>query len=1058
MQKRKWISSLLALAFCFNVFSSVHAQSAAAKPNLRFEHLAVEDGLPHSTVLGVLQDQQGFMWFATEDGLSRYDGINFKNFQHERSNPNSLTVNNTFALLESNDGLIWVGTDPGGLNVYNPKTGKFSVYQHDEDNPNSLADDSVWSLLEDSKGRIWAGTRNGLSRLDRDTGIFTNYYPDDEDPNSLASSVIYRIYEDSQGTIWLGTPNGLQRYNPQTDDFTTFVHDEDDEESLSKSNVWSIFEDSQGNFWVGTRRRGLNIFDRDTGKVTRHFYHDPDDPTTLSDDNIWNIFEDSRGRMWFLTEFGGLNLYDPQADVFYAYEHNPNDSRTISNNDLFWITEDHSGVLWITSRYGGVNKLYDGLSQFGLYRSIPESENSLNANEVYSIQADEDGTVWFGTFGGGLNCLDRNTGEMTYYMNDPDDPNSLSNDKVYYLHRATNGVLWVATYGGGLNRFNPLRDNFTVFTNTEETPYGVSIKYPTTLEDAKDGKLWIGTLGFGVLLFNPKTAEIEQHYEENPDDPDGLTEGTIYDMAYDGDGYLWIATGRGGLEMLDTETGIFTHHLNDPDDDNSILSNGVHALYWDETKGIMWAATTGGLSGYHIKSATWINFTREDGLPSDTLNGIQPGRNGNLWISSTKGISQLTFSEEAMFRNFSAADGLQGDQFQIASSHLGPDGEIFFGGSNGVTHFIPDELTHNPYRPLIVLTDFLLNDQVVLPGNGTLEVPIENTKTVNLPYEKNAFTIRFAALNYQQPEKNLYQYKLEGFDDDWSPIDYWHSARYTNIPPGEYTFIVRGANNNGIWDPVGARLQINILAPWWQKTWFRLLSAALASLLIFGAFQFRVRNIRSINQELEKRVAENTDALRFSQKKLYNANAELEMKLDEISTLQVQLKEQTIHDPLTGLCNRRHLSDILAREIPRAQRENIPLVFVLLDLDHFKQVNDVYGHIGGDKALIALGKLLKTYTRTNDYSFRYGGEEFMVLMTNIDLPSAYKRAEELLIAVQSLEIEHEGRFIPLTTSIGLASFPQHGNSAETLLLAMDDALYQAKHHGRNRVEIYRAKE
>lgn len=1046
MSGRRWWGSVILMALIFLGVFPAQARGMSSQGNLRFEHLTVEDGLPHATVLGVLQDRQGFMWFATSDGLSRYDGREFKNFQHDRNNPNSLSNNNTFSLIESSDGLIWVGTDPGGLDAYNPATGNFKHYVHAEDDPNSLANNSVWSLMEDRDGNIWVGTRAGLSRLDRESGLFTNYLPDADDPRSLAAPVVYRIYEDSAGTIWIGGNRGLQRYDPETDDFTTFTHDPEDETSLTSNDVWAMLEDSAGNFWVGTHRAGLNLFDRETGTIIRRFYHDDHDSTTLSDDNVWNLFEDSKGNLWVLTEYAGINRYDPVADAFVSYQHNPNDPSTISHNDVFWMTEDRSGVLWITTRYGGVNKLYDGLSQFGLYRGVPEDENTLNSNEVYSVLADEDGVVWFGTFGGGLNRLDRRTGKMTFYMHDPNDPASLSNDKVYYLHRGADGSLWVATYGGGLNRLNERTGKFTVYTNTEETPYGISIKYPTTLENAKDGKLWVGTLGFGLLLFNPKTAEIEATYEPDDADDSSMSEGTVYDLAYDQQGHLWIATARGGLEMFDPETGVFTHHVNNQDDEQSVLSNTVHALYWDGDSQTIWAATAGGLSGLNEKTGMWTNLTKKDGLPSDTLTGIQPGLGNTLWVSSTKGISCINFDTESIV-NYSAADGLQGDQFQIASSHLGPNGEIFFGGSNGVTHFLPQQLERNQYLPKTVFTGFYLNNKLIEAGSDILPVPIEKTSTITLTYEQKNFSFEFAALSYQLPSKNLYRYKLEGFDTDWSPPSTDNRARYTNIEPGMYTFKVLASNNDGVWNPVEAKIDVYVLPPWWESLWFRVLAGFGLVVLTFGIVQYRTRSIKRRNRELERRVAERTDELE-------TAHSELEMKLKEVNSLQVQLKEQAIRDPLTGLYNRRYLHQVLEKEVPRASREGTHLLFMLLDLDHFKNINDTYGHAGGDKALTTLSDLLVHYTRANDYAFRYGGEEFMLLLTNIDIEDGYQRAEELRQAVHALKIEHEDLPIRISTSIGIASYPQHGDHANALLLAMDDALYQAKHRGRDRVEIF----
>ncbi len=1019
---------------------------------LRFEHLTVEDGLPHSTVLSVLQDQQGFMWFATADGLSRYDGTEFTNFQNDKDDPNSLSNNNTFSLIESHDGLIWIGTDPGGLNVYDPSTGKFTVYRHYSEAQKSLADDSVWSLLEDKDGRIWVGTRNGISRLDRETGSFTNYLPDENNPRSLAAPVVFRIYEDRAGTIWIGTNNGLQRYDPDTDDFTTFLHSDDDPSSISSSNIWAMLEDSQGNFWVGTRRNGgLNLFDRENETFIA-YQHSTYDGKSISDDNIWYIYEDSSGNLWVLTADGGLNLFDVEKKTFKSFQHNPHDPSTLSNNDIFWMTEDASGVLWITSRYGGVNKLYSGLSQFGLYRGIPENSNTLSSNEIYSVLAEENGTVWIGTFGGGLNRFDRKTGRMTVYLNDPEDPTSISKDKIYYIQPGNIGGLWLATYGGGLNYMNTATQKFTVYTDTPETPYGLGIKYPTTIESAEDGKLWVGTLGFGMFLFNPETGEIEKEYEADAGNPDSMAEGTVYDLVVDPSHKVWVATARGGLELLDPQTDRFTNYLNDPDDDNSILSNTVHALYFDETHNIIWAGTAGGLSGLDITTGRWYNYAKSDGLPSDTITGIQPGDGNDLWVSTTKGISRFERDIETFFNYFSQ-DGLQGDQFQIACSHLGPDGEIFFGGSNGLTFFQPEDLTTNPYLPPVVFTEFFLFNQTVSAGSEFLPQPIEKTEKITLPYDQNVFGIRFAALSYQLSAKNLYQYKLEGFEDEWSPPSTSHGARYTNLSPGSYTFMVRAANNDGVWNEMPAELVIEIQPPWWGTWWFRILTTLIAALLLFGIIQLRIKSIRTTNKELEQRVNGRTKELQDAKDDLHQVNDELKKRLDEVTALQEKVREQAIRDALTGLYNRHYLSEMLESELIRAKRNKHPIIFMLMDLDRFKNINDTYGHQAGDEALVSVAKTISAQIRGSDIACRYGGEEFMIIMPEIELGLALIRAEQFRDMIKALRIPFKEHLIQVTMSIGVASYPDHGQTSDEMLSLADNALYKAKAEGRNKVVV-----
>jgi diguanylate cyclase (GGDEF)-like protein len=1046
-----WLAS--GFVICPKVQAAQTSQDSY-QAGVRFEHLMVEDGLPNATVLSVLQDKQGLMWFATADGVGRYDGYSFTTFRHEKDNANSLSNNNTFALIESRDGLIWIGTDPGGLNVYDPETGKFSLYLHDQNKVDSLVNDSIWSLLEASDGSIWVGTRGGLSHLDRKTGKFKNYLVNPENPRALAGAIVYRIYEDRSGVTWVATRNGLQRYDPATDDFTIYKNNPEDPNSITSNNVWAILEDKQGSFWIGTRGGGLNRFDRATGKF-KAYRNDLNVPNSLSDNNIWNIYEDSRGNLWITTENGGVNLFDRQAETFTSFKHNPNDPSTLSNNDIYWMTEDRSGVLWLTSRYGGVNKLYPGLWRFSLYRSIAGDPNSLNSNSVYCTLSDAGGTLWIGTFGGGINRYDRKTGTMTVFKNDPKNPNSLSNDKIQDIFKDEKGALWISTSGGGLNRMEPETDKFVAYKYSANSPdVVVGSNFLTKIQSAGEDQLWVGTLGYGLNLFNTITGKLDKEYYNLPKDPNSLTEDTIYDLAVEKSGRVWIATARGGLELLDPKTGIFTHHRNDPGNANSILGDGVYSIYLDETAGMIWAGTASGLSGLDLNTHQWQNYTMRNGLPSDTIMGVQPGSSRDLWVSTGKGISHLELDLKT-FTNYDVRDGLQGDQFEIASSSHGPDGELFFGGSNGLTAFRPDQITKNSYPAPIVFTDFQLFNQSLAIGSEILPKPIEKTSQIVLAYEQSVFTIKFAALSYQQSSKNLYQYKMEGFDKDWSPPRVKREATYTNLLPGDYTFIVRAANNDGVWnEATGQTLTIKILPPWWETWWFRVLAVFTAILVILGGIQFRLRNIHAMNAILEKRVVERTQELEGAQMSLNLANGELKNQLEEITTLEKAVRELAIHDALTGLHNRHHLSDRLKSEFSRAMRENYQIAFLLMDIDHFKSVNDTYGHQCGDTVLQQAGKIVSSITRQSDFACRYGGEEFMVVMPKITPQDALACAEHFRKTISEFRTEHEGKKIQITVSIGVAIYPLHGSDQDQILSFADAALYQAKNAGRNQVVMY----
>ncbi|HKJ40049.1 MAG TPA: diguanylate cyclase [Anaerolineales bacterium] len=1050
------ILTILLLAVLPAVPNTVSASAPLPETSvdaIRFERLTVEDGLPNATVLSVLQDQQGFMWFATADGLSRYDGNTFTTFHHNSEDPNSLSNNNTFTLIESRDGLIWIGTDPGGLNVYDPATGKFNVYRHHENDSQSLSDDSVWSLLEAQDGAIWVGTRNGLSRLDRETGLFKNYIPNPEDPTALAGAVVYRIYQDKSGTIWVGTRNGLHRYNANKDNFTIFVNDPDDPKSISSNNVWAMLEDGQGIFWVATRGGGLNRFDRATGTF-KSFQHDPDATSTISDNRLWSLFEDHNGNLWITTENGGLNLFNRDSETFTSFQNNPNDPFSLSHNDVFWVTEDRSGVLWITSRYGGVNKLYPSLYRFGLYRGVPGDPNTLNSNSVYTVLAEKNGLVWIGTFGGGINRLDRKTGRITVFKNDLGNPASLSNNKVYYIYRDDKNILWVTTSGGGLNRMDPVTGKFTAYKNLPDAPGIIGSNFPTVIESTGDGRLWVGTLGFGLDLFNPTTGKLDGEYLNDADNPNSLAEDTIYDIAVNEAGKVWIATARGGLDLFDPKANTFMHHFNNPDNSNSIASNTVHTIFLDENNNRIWAGTSSGLSMLNLATQKWKNFTSRDGLPSDTIVGIQPGADDDLWISTGKGISHLSIGSNT-FRNYDVRDGLQGNQFEIASSHLGPDGEIFFGGSNGLTFFHPEQITDNDYLPEVVFTEFQLFGQTISAGSNILPNPIEKTKHITLSYDQSVFTLKFSALSYQISSKNLYQYKMEGFDKDWSPARTKQEATYTNLPPGDYTFLVRASNNDSVWNEnQPQQLLITITPPWWQTTWFRIGVILSLVLMVAGGFQLRTRNIRAINRELEHRVNERTKELQDAQEQLSLNNDELKKQLKEITDLEQKVREMAIRDALTGLHNRHHLAEWLEPAISLADRKEYSIAFLLMDMDHFKDINDTYGHKAGDDALQAAAQTMTNEIRRSDIACRYGGEEFMVVMPDTSHLDALQRAEQFRKNIQNLKINHKGRNIQLTVSTGIAIYPAHGKDIDEILTAADTALYQAKREGRNKIVMY----
>lgn len=1048
---------LLCLVLLFTSVSPSMAQSPAFSyaSTVRFDRLTVEDGLSNATVLAALQDREGFMWFATGDGLDRYDGNTMTVFRYDETNPYSISGNSIYALLETKDGTLWIGTDPGGLNRYNRETSRFTAFKNDKTNPASLSDNGVWSLFEDSRGTLWVGTRNGLNAMDRTNGTFKAY---------LAGNIIYRIIEDRSGMLWVGTREGLFRLDPATGETQQYRNDPDDPNSLSSNRVWGLCIDSRGVFWVATRGGGINRFDPKTEKFAA-YQNNPDDPNSLSDNNTWNIYEDRSGTLWVATERGGLNRFEREQETFVDYQHNPNDPFSLSHNDVYGLFEDRSGVLWITSRRGGVNRLYPALQRFNYYRHIPEV-TSLKVNNIGGIWESPDGLLWVGTVGGGLNRINRQTGEVKTYLNDAKNPVSISGNDIYTLYQDAGGMLWIGLQGAGLSRLDPETEQFTSFKTRLDNPKSIASNYITAILSAGDGQLWLGTLGYGLDLFDPVASEAV-NFKHDASNTNSLGEDTIYNLAADPSGKIWIATGRAGADLFDPQTKTFTHYTHDASNTQTIIDNTVNAIY--PAKDAVWMGTSGGLSRLNRTSGLFRNYTLKDGLPNNTIYGILPDDQGNIWLSTGKGLSRFD-PKTGTFRNFDPIDGLQSNQFNLFSYHRGPTGELFFGGPNGLNSFFPAAVQDNSYLPQVIFTGFQLFNQPVNPGSPELPRSLNQLESLTLRYDQSVFTFEFASDNYQAGRKNLFQYKMEGFDKDWSPPSTRRQAFYTNLDPGVYTFMVRAANNDGLWNNAQPRtLKLTIEPPWWRTSWFYGLMIISAILLVFFAVQARINGVQRRNRELEQHVFERTSELRSTnqqlrdeielrekiQHQLETANARLQNQIEEITALRDDLRELAVRDVLTGLYNRRYLEEQLALDVIKSQQSGQPISVLMLDIDHFKAFNDTHGHKAGDVVLQTLGRLLSTQVRQSDVACRYGGEEFVIIMPNTHLEDAHHRAEGLRHAFEKSRIQHETTTLSATLSIGVATYPDHGLSYEELLDHADHALYQAKASGRNCVMTYK---
>lgn len=850
--------------------------------HIKFEHITNAQGLPGSFVHSIIQDSQGFLWFGTDDGLSRYDGYSFKVYRHDPQDPLSISYNGISRVYEDASGILWIGTEQGGLNRFDRKLDQFIRYTHEPDDPSSLSHNTITALYEDRSGGLWIGTKGGgLNRFDPAKRRFDRYQHDPEDPSSLSHNNVLAICEDHTGTLWVGTADGLNAFDPEAENFVRYRHDPDDPHSLPDNEILSIYEDREQQLWFGTGW-GLSVFDRET----RHFPSYRPDPSgrgSISHPRVISILEDAMGTLWFGTEGGGLNSFDRKTEQFSQYRAMIYAYKGLQSNYISALYQDRSGVLWIGTYGAGVHTFYYETAKIVNYRHHPDHADSLSHNAVSALLQDASGVLWVGTFGGGLNKIDWKwkPEHVSHYQNDPDDPQSLSHNSIWSLEEDRSGFLWIGT-DGGLDKFDPKTGKFTHYRHDPADPHSLSFDVVSIVYEDRHGVLWVGTLGGGLNRFDPESEQFVRYLPDPIHPETSISAHGVSSLYEDQEGYLWIGTYGGGLSRFDPERERFTHFQNIPGDPHSLSNNSIFSLH-EDAAGNLWIGTGGGLNRFDQHTQTFSHYRKQDGLSSDVIYGIleEDGEGGNLWLSTDLGLTRFN-PQTAACKLYDERDGLQGNHFSPNGYFKNSKGEMFFGGGNGFSAFFPQMLRDNLYVPPVVLTDFHLFNQSILPGKSynlpvkkgdslryttrpsPLDATITNTTAITLSYKEDVLSFEFAALDYTISDKNQYAYIMEGFDEEWTYSGTRRFVQYTNLPSGKYVFRVKGANHDGVWNEQGVALKIEVKPPVTGTIWFRLFVLALIVLAYTG----RVRMIKKHRRILETKVNERTKELRENMHRL----------------------------------------------------------------------------------------------------------------------------------------------------------------------------------------------
>jgi signal transduction histidine kinase/ligand-binding sensor domain-containing protein len=924
---------------------SFGAQPLFAQRPLKFERVGFEQGLSHGAVHAIVQDSIGFLWFGTEDGLCRYDGLSMKVYLPLPGDTNSVAHENVRALYVDKAVVLWVGTHDG-LCRYNARTDNFTRFRHDGHNAASISADNITAFHEDAAGTLWIATYGGgLNALDRARRVFRRFQHEPHRQQSIHSDYLWTICEDRTGKLWLGSQdNGVCRFDKTTGACVCYPSKPSDSSALGSPTVWAIYEDRAGAIWVGAWGSGLHKFNAATNKWTR-FSHHTDSPTKLSEHTIVDIHEDAAGTLWLATR-GGLIKFCPQTKTFQRFQSNPLDPSTLSNDIVWSIFADRTGTLWFGTE-NGISKHSPYNQRFQTLRHVPQSQQSLSSNNVHTVYEDAEGIVWVGTWGGGLNRVNPRTGAFTVFTNEPNNDNSLSQNAIWALAGGGKHELWVGTTMG-LNRLQTAQNRWTRYFYNPNDSNSLSFDYIKSLCVSSDGAVWAGTTKKGLNRFDPHGNSsnggkanngVWTHYGYDAQNPHSISSDNITAIVQSRTtGMMWVGTFGAGLNRFAPSTPSTPSTLSTPPHSQTASPDGhiqgewtrfassnsnVHSLsdsvvtaLWEDSAGVLWVGTMRGLCSIDQRTSVVQRHTARMRLACERICGIVGDAHGMLWISTFKGLVRYNPRTEAVQR-FGLEDGLQDNKFNNRSCWQFRNGYMAFGGVNGLSMFHPDSIRLNIHPPPVVITSFKkLNRAVRLDSNITL------LRTLHLAHDDYAFSLEFAALEFADPAHNSYAYMLEGFDKDWVQSGSQHSAQYTNLAPGHYTFRVKACNNDGIWNERGATLDIIVWPPWWRTWWaFGLYALLLAFVLERVMWWREQRQRRAFWYEQQEREAA---IIKEKNAELARANEELQ-RLNAEKNEILGIAAHDMKNPLSAIMMYAELIHETTHEIEGAASNHEPV-------------------------------------------------------------------------------------------------------------------------------------
>lgn len=832
------MSNLKCIALClYFLCVGINSVFSETPEPINFSYISINDGLSQSTIFSIDQDKRGNMWFATYDGVNKYDGYAFTVYQHNDEDPNSIANDISRIVKIDSQGRVWIGTRDG-LSLYDEEKDKFNNFFYEKKGKHL----QVNGIEEISPEQLLISTAEGLIMFD----IKESKFVDDSFSTVMHKTIASTLYRNGD-LIYIGTPfDGLYSYSITQKKFEKVIP------ILGTKQIQAILQQSPTRIWVATEGAGLFLINPKTQEI-KNYLHSNANPKSISSNYIRSLALDSQNRLWIGT-FNDLNIYHEGNDSFVSYSSNPVVNGSLSQRSVRSIFMDSQGGMWLGTYFGGLNYYHPIRNRFKNIRNIPY-KNSLSDNVVSCIVEDKNNNLWIGTNDGGLNLYNPVTQKFTHYaLQEREQEKGIgsNNVKAVYVDEEKS-LVYIGTHAGGLSVLH--RNSGQMVSYNQRNSQLVNENVYAILPDG-EGHLWLGTLS-ALVRFDPGKRSFTTIEKEKDGTP--VMSKQITTLFRDSHKRLWVG-GEEGVSVFRQEgeeiesVSIFPV--------SNVTKMFTNCIY-ESSNGIIWIGTREGFYGLHEKEKQIKRYTTDNGLPNNVVYGILEDSFGRLWLSTNRGISCFN-PETGKFRNFTESDGLQSNQFNTSSYCRTSSGQMYFGGINGITTFRPELLLDNPHTPPVVITKLELFNKVVRPDDetGILSKNINDTESITLKSWQTAFSIEFVVSNYISGQHNTFAYKLDGYDKEWYYLTDKRTVSYSNLPQGTYHFMVKAANSDGKWNPTPTILEIIVL-PVWYKTWWAVI-LFLATFIGFITFVFRffwMRKSMEAELEMERRDKEHQEEI-----------------------------------------------------------------------------------------------------------------------------------------------------------------------------------------------------